>query len=77
MTPFFVHVETTISDSCVLGIVPERQLREIMTFAYEAALEAGLSSERAFFIIENWLKCEQLQQRNTVAFSGCAISSTV
>jgi hypothetical protein len=64
MKPFFVHAECSdsVSDYVVGG--PERHLYEILSFSYEAALEAGLPPKKAFSVIENWLVDEQLQSEN-------------
>ena len=43
---------------------PERHLHEILSFSYEAALEAGLAPKNAFAIIANWLAIKQLHFEN-------------
>jgi hypothetical protein len=64
MTPFFVHADRSAASGFAIGD-PEGDLHEILSFSYEAALEAGLAPRKAFAIIENWLAIEQLRLRDS------------
>ncbi len=63
MTPFFIRPEASgLSSSVYLaGSDADRQLCDILAFAYEAALEAGLSPKMALAVIEDWLEGERLR----------------
>jgi hypothetical protein len=77
MSPFFVHAESSGSASHSVIGEPERQLHEILTFSYEAALEAGLAPKRAFAVIEDWLASEQLSLEEAATAAKRVLSSAV